>query len=154
MESTTIQVCANCSLCAKSVLYITTCFPGQHQVYCSYVNLLEEATSDDLVRVHCDTYNYPPTYVVWKKNGADVNVDGENYEALQTIMDRRDSHYSNTLIIRDVAGILEMPVYTCVVGNVEGNVLGSVKVDISITFSGTCMYVYIDRLSFNQQSHV
>ena len=101
-----------------------------------YVNLLEEEeASDGLVTVHCDTYDYPPTYVVWKRNGAAISVDGENYEALQVVTDwynsRYHSEYLNTLIIRDVAGILEWAVYTCIVGNVEGNVSSSVEVDIS-----------------------
>ena len=112
-----------------------------------YVNLLEEATSDYLVTVHCSTYYYLPTFIVWKKNGVEVSVDGENYEALQSIRARQDSVYLNTLIIRDVAGILDEPVYTCVVGNVGGIVSSSVEIDISlaISFSGIyiiiCMYI-------------
>ena len=106
-----------------------------------YVNLLEEATSDGLVTVHCDTYNFPPTYVVWKRNGAEVRVDGENYEALQIVTDWQSSRYLNSLIIRDVAGILEEPVYTCIVGNVGGNISNSVEVDISLTFAFSGMHI-------------
>ena len=128
---------------------ITTCFPGQPQLYDSGY-YFEEATSDDLVTVYCHTSNYPPTYVVWKKNGAEVSVDGENYEALQTITDRQNSDYLNTLIVRDVAEILEMPVYTCVVGNVEGNVSDSMEIYISQTFFFSGIYMHVDRLSFSQ----
>ena len=109
-----------------------------------YVNLLEKATSDGLVTVHCGTYNYLPTYVVWKKNGAAISVDGKNYEALQVVTNWYSSGYLNTLIIRDVAGILEEPVYTCIVGNVEGNVSSSVEVDISLKFTLSGIHVYID----------
>ena len=124
-------------------IIITPYFPGRPQMWRSayYVNLLEEATSDVLVTVHCGTYDFPPTYVVWKRNGAAISVDGENYEALQIVTNWYHSQYSNTLIIRDVAGILEQPVYTCIVGNVEGNVSSSVEVDISLKFALSGMHV-------------
>ena len=138
----------------KEIITISPHFPGRPHLSRSayYVNLLEEATSDYLVTVHCRTYQYLPTFIVWKKNEVEVSVDGENYEALQSIRDRYNSVYLNTLIIRDVAGILDEPVYTCVVGNVGGIVSSSIEIDISLTisFSGTYMYVHVYRLLFSQ----
>ena len=105
--------------------------------------------------MHCRTYDYPPAYVVWKKNGVEISIDGENYEVLQVVTNWYTSVYLNTLIIRDVAGILEMPVYTCVVGNVER----SVEVDISLTFSFSGMssrllFSHVDMGSSNAKVYV
>ena len=87
---------------------------------CGYINHINSPETDSLVTVYCSTSHYPPTSVIWRRNGVKVAIDGFKYEAYQVVTDRQDSDYDNALFIRDIAGITDQPEYTCEVGNTAG----------------------------------
>ena len=105
----------------------------------SYNNLIEDTSTTALATIQCQTESYPPTWVVWQKNRVEISVDGQSYETLQMITNRRNSYFRNILIVKDVVEIVGTPLYTCLVGNSAGNISRSVRVSIyiRISFSGT-----------------
>ena len=101
----------------------------------TYEDLTADVSSTALAIVHCRTSRYPPTSVVWQKNGVEIYVDGQNFEALQRVTNRWRSYYQNILIIKTVSGVIGHTIYTCVVGNLAGNSSGSINIAIIITLS-------------------
>ena len=97
-----------------------------------YVNQIDDPTTFALATVYCDTYNYTPTRVIWRRNDIDVEIDGIKYEAYQKVINRQDSYYHNALIIRDITGIIDQPVYTCNVENSGGYNKGTIRLNIEV----------------------
>ena len=141
-------------VCKIYILHINTSvvlifLTGQPYVYrMSYNNLIEDTSNTALATIQCQTQSYLPTWVVWEKNGVEISIDGQSYETLQMVTNRGHSYFRNILIVKDVVGIVEAPLYTCVVGNSAGNTSRSVRVSISIriSLSGTpihhhCSYI-------------
>ena len=76
----------------------------------------------------CISTSGPATDVIWRRNEAKLNMDGTNYSQIQTIDDKAESTYINTLRIRkldpaDVAGN-----YNCTVSNIRGNESRSLEI--------------------------
>ena len=116
---------------------------GQPYAYrISYNNLIEDTSNTALATIECRTQSYPPTWVVWQKDGVEISVDGRSYDTLQVVTSRSNSYFRNILIVKDVVGIVGTPLYTCVVGNSAGNTSRSVRVSINIriSLSGTPIY--------------
>ena len=67
-------------------------------------------------------------------------IDGFKYEAYQEVTGRSDSHYTNALIVRDIAGIIDRPEYTCEVRNAAGSNTGTIPLyripTVSLSLSG------------------
>lgn len=82
--------------------------------------------------ITCKTSGFPPTSVVWKKDNSSLNGDSSAYQAMQRVVSRAKSSYSNTLTIFDVHGVLENITYTCSVKNPTGEV----SRDIQLTNTG------------------
>ena len=102
-----------------------------------YLNQIDDPTTFALATVYCDTYNYPPTMVVWFRDDMKVEIDDFKYEAYQKVMNQWTSYYSNALIIRDIAGIINQPVYTCIVDNYNtGTIRLNIQIAVFLSLSG------------------
>ena len=113
-----------------------------------FINDINSPETDALVTVYCRTYRYPPTYVIWRRNGVRITIDGFKYEAYQAVTDRQGSHYFNALVIRDIAGITDRSEYTCEVGNTAGYQTGITLYNIpavSLSLSGKTLFYFIPR---------
>ena len=97
-----------------------------------YRDLTDISHMSGLGLIMCNTSGFPPTSVVWKKNNSSVNGDSSAYQAMQRVVNRTTSSYSNILIIFDVLGILGNVTYTCSVRNPAGEV----SRDIQLTNKG------------------
>ena len=114
-------------------------FTGTPYLYSStYRDVVSDTSSTALVTVHCYTRSYLPTSVAWLRDGNSFDVDGNRYEAVQFVTDRRNSYYHNILYVRDVVGIIGRPRYTCRLQNSAGNVSG--QIDVNIQLSGMGVY--------------
>ena len=71
-------------------------------------------------------------------------MDGNSYEAVQVVTDRRNSYYHNILYVRDVVGIIGRPRYTCHLQNSAGNVSGQIDVNIQLSGMGVYSTLAID----------
>ena len=105
-----------------------------------YINHIDDQTTDALVTVYCNTRDYPPT-IIWRRNGIEILIDGSKYKAHQKVTDLYESYYHNTLIIRDISGITNRPVYTCEVRNAAGSNewlihLDTINVRVFLSISG------------------
>ena len=69
----------------------------------------------------CSTRYSSPTNVTWERDGVTVPLDGDRYEMMQTVTDRRNSYYDNILLIRDAFGLAGNHTYTCYITNYAGN---------------------------------
>ena len=98
----------------------------------NYTNHIDDPTTFAFATVYCDTYNYTPTKMIWRRNDIDVKIDGIKYEAYQKVINRRESYYHNALIIRDIAGIIDRPVYTCNVENHGGYNVETIRLNIEV----------------------
>ena len=78
----------------------------------------------------------------WLRNGELLSLDGHDYEMTHELIDRRDSHYGNNLVIRDVFGLLNSPVYTCRIAS--GDLLRSRNVTVNIDLSGESYSVILN----------
>ena len=72
--------------------------------------------------IECFTTGSPPTNVVWQRNGEVVDVDGDYYETMQIVTNRRNSHYRNILVVNDVVSVIGSLTFTCVISNWYGSV--------------------------------
>ena len=97
-----------------------------------YRDLTDISHMSGLGLVMCKTSGFSPTSVVWKKNNSSLNGDRSAYQAMQSVVNRATSSYSNTLIIFDVHGVLGNITYTCSVKNPTGEV----SRDIQLTNTG------------------
>ena len=50
-----------------------------------------------------------------------VDVDGDRYETIQTVTNRRNSEYQNILMVSDALGLVGNFTYTCDVSNMAGS---------------------------------
>ena len=112
-----------------------------------YINHINSPKTDALVTVYCHTYGYPPTNVIWRRNGVRIAIDGFKYEAYQEVTGRRGSYYYNALIIRDIAGITDRPEYTCEVRNTAGHRTERITLyniqAVSLSLSGKTLFYFI-----------
>ena len=97
------------------------------------MNQINDPTTFAFVTVHCDTHNYPPTKVTWRRNDIEVEIDGLKYDASQRVINRWESYYRNVLVIRDIAEITDGPEYTCIVENAAGYNTRTIRLNIQIT---------------------
>ena len=85
--------------------------------------------------------------MIWRRNGVRITIDGFKYEAYQEVIDLRGSEYSNSLIIRDIAGITDQPEYTCEVWNTAGYRTETITLydipALSLSLSGKTLFYFI-----------
>ena len=122
----------------KTVLIELSIFLGTPSLYSrTYTSHIEDAATDVLITVNCLTQSYPPSTIVWSRNGVEIPVDDRKYIAYQTVTNNRYySYYQNSLVVQDVVGIVNRPIYTCDVKNAAGSQRGTVHIPtISVTLS-------------------
>ena len=86
-----------------------------------YSSGLEYAlTGNSLHKLTCDSYNTPPTQVVWEKDGEVITSNNTFYQFGQELMNRTTAAYSNSLTMNatfeEVVGE-----YACTVVNSVGS---------------------------------
>ena len=96
-----------------------------------YTDLIRDSHTTALAQIECYTTNSPPTTVIWKKNSDVIDVETNTYTTLQIVIDRRNSHYQNILMIRDVLDIMGNFTFTCDIENSAGSAHHSVSIDIA-----------------------
>ena len=65
----------------------------------------------------CETWGFPPTQLLWHKNGAPVIVDNVCYSTEQTVTNRETSAFRNVLLVHDVRELFGDPVYRCTISS-------------------------------------
>ena len=95
-----------------------------------YTDLTEDNTITDLVQIECHTMNSPPTSVIWMRDEDVINAWDDDYETLQIVIDRINSHYRNILILRNIFDIVGYHVYTCEIENSAGFIIHNISIDI------------------------
>ena len=71
--------------------------------------------------VDCLSQNSPPTTVTWTRDGSTIEVDGQDYEMMQIVLERRSySRFQNTLLIKNAAELAGNHRYCCRVSNSAG----------------------------------
>ena len=63
-----------------------------------YRDLIGISHESGLGLIICKTSGFPPTSVVWKKDNSSVSGNSSAYLAMQTVVNRATSSYSNTLM--------------------------------------------------------
>ena len=81
--------------------------------------------------IECYTTGSPPTDVVWQRNGEVIDVDGDYYETMQIVTNRRNSHYRNILVVNDIVSVIGSLTFTCVISNWYGSVSLNVTTNVS-----------------------
>ena len=99
-----------------------------------YTDFTDDNSTSTLAVVTCETRHLQQQNVSWLRNGEILSLDGHDYEMTHELIDRTDSHYGNNLVIRDVFGLLNSPVYTCRIAS--GDLLLSRNVTVNIDLSG------------------
>ena len=74
-----------------------------------------------IANITCMTENSPPTNVTWMMDGSILDTDSQNYSVLQTVTNRRTSHYNTTLLIRNLPSIIGTHNFTCLISNIAGS---------------------------------
>jgi len=74
-----------------------------------------------VAKITCITENSPPTNVTWMMDGSVLDIDGQNYSILQTVVNRITSKYRTTLLIKTLFSIIGTHNFTCVITNIAGN---------------------------------
>ena len=93
-----------------------------------------------MAEIECYTMNSPPTHVVWLRNGEEIEPN-ESYETLQVVVDRRNSHYRNILVVRDVLGVMNVS-YTCNISNSAGSTQHNVTIDLPGILLAYCIAIF------------
>ena len=79
------------------------------------------AGGDVLGSVDCLSQNSPPTTVTWTRDGSTIEVDGQDYEMVQTVLERQSySRFQNTLHIKNAIHLAGNHRYCCRVSNSAG----------------------------------
>ena len=76
-----------------------------------YTDFTDDNSTSTLAVVTCETRHLQPQNVSWLRNGELLSLDGHDYEMTHELRERTDSHYGNNLVIRNVFGLLNSPVY-------------------------------------------
>ena len=97
----------------------------------SFIDLTMDDSTTALAHVVCYTMNSPPTTVVWKRDGKIIDVGADEFATLQIVVDHRNSHYRNVLVITDVFDIMGNITYTCEIENMIGSTDYSITIDIT-----------------------
>ena len=96
---------------------------GAPSVYSiAYNNERHHVSSDDVLgSVNCLSENSPPTIVTWTRDGSTIEVDGQDYEMMQIVLERRlYSRFKNTLLIKNLVELVGNHRYCCRVSNSAG----------------------------------
>ena len=100
-----------------------------------FIDWSESRDFDVLGTIECLTQNSPPTNVTWLRDGVEVEVDGEGYEMIQSVIERQSySRYNNTLIIRNAADLAGYHHYCCSISNSAG----STSDCVATSWTGVC----------------
>ena len=84
-----------------------------------------------LAKVECYTMNSPPTIVTWKRDGVVIDtIESSHYRTLQIVVDRREFHYRNILLIGNVLDIMGNHTFTCEIHNDAGSTHHSAHIEI------------------------
>ena len=84
------------------------------------VTSLQRTRSTTNLTLTCTSTSSPATNVTWMKDGDTLDIDGVKYKTYQTVTNRRESTYQNTLVVDDdIENITGN--YTCNVTNRFGN---------------------------------
>ena len=66
--------------------------------------------------------------MAWLRDGVAVEVDGEGYDMIQSVIERQSySRYNNTLLIRKAADLAGNHTYSCTITNSAGSTSQVVK---------------------------
>lgn len=103
--------------------------PAIDILFSGYTDLTNNNDTTAMAEIECYTMNSPPTHVVWLKNGEEIELHDDNYETLQVVTDRRNSHYQNILVVRDVLGVMNVT-YTCKITNSAGSTQHNITIDL------------------------
>ena len=105
---------------------------GAPSVYgIKYIDWSNNSDFDVLGTIECLTEYSPPTNVTWLRDGVPIEVDGEGYEVIQAVIDRPNSRYNNTLIIRNAVDLAGDHEYNCTIDNRAGTTTSSVATTLS-----------------------
>lgn len=85
-----------------------------------------DVCSDVFGVVECLTQYSPPTHYTCTRDGVPIDIDGKNYELIQSVIDRRYSKYNNTLLIRNANCLAGNHTYNCTITNDAGSTVCSV----------------------------
>ena len=97
-------------------------------MYSSNYTVWNNTNSSLLGTVECLTQYSPPTNVMWLRDGVAIEVDGEGYEMMQSVIERQSySRYNNTLLIRNAADLAGNHTYNCTITNTAGNTTQAVN---------------------------
>lgn len=107
--------------------------PAAHVVSYHFTDFTDDDSRLTLAVVTCETRYIQPQNVSWLRNGELLAIDGHDYELTQDLKERRNSHVGNNLVIRDVFGLLNAPVYTCRIANGDQLLIQNVTVNIDLT---------------------
>ena len=112
-----------------------------------YIRKQFQTATNILITVHCNIQYHLSSFITWQRNGKVIEIDGEKYASLQTMTNRESSYSQYTLVVRDIAGVLERPTYTCTVGNAAGNRSRSITFDtaVSLSLSGEYFKPYLKQ---------
>lgn len=95
-----------------------------------YTDQSRDNSTTAMAQFECYTTDSTPTTVIWKRNGEMINIDGDKYATMQVVTDRRNTHYRNILIVRDVFGVIGNFTYSCEIENTAGSTRHSISIDI------------------------
>ena len=80
------------------------------------VTSLQRTSSTTNLALTCTSTYSPATNVTWMRDGDTLDIDGVKYKTYQTVTDRQNSTYQNTLVVDDdIENITGT--YTCNVTN-------------------------------------
>ena len=120
-------------------MYVQSDAPSVYSI--KYVDWSENSDFDVLGTIECLTQYSPPTNVTWLRDGVPVQVDGEGYEMMQIVIDRPNSRYNNTLIIRNAIHLAGDHQYNCTIDNRAGTTTTSIATTLSSKYN-TCLLNY------------
>lgn len=98
----------------------------------NYTDITDDDSTSTLAIITCDTRNVQPKNVTWLRNGNLLHIDRHNYEITQQLQNRESSEYSNSLLIRDVIGLIHSPTYACKISSGNISLTSSIVIHISL----------------------
>ena len=88
----------------------------------------------------CHSRQYPPTTVVWSKDGVELNTTSDTWQTIQVVTNRGETQYTNMIILNSSTTTGYAGTYTCTLmsgptggsntGNITLNGMGKVHVCI------------------------
>ena len=119
---------------------------GAPLVYSIAYNERRHVSSDGVLgSLNCLSQNSPPTTVTWTRDGSTIEVDGQDYEMMQIVLERRSYfRYQNTLLIKNAVELAGNHSYCCSVSNAAGT---SASQCVDTTWTGLCI---TSKLTYNK----